>query len=115
MQMNTSSQAEQQMNTTLLNHPGFQSLPQGVKRSPLAARPHSPNPPVPHQQRQKGAAPQTGSQLKRAQPLNRPLTFGDFVAGVYHAWGKRRATGIIDLAIKVHVIEFLGTERFVVS
>jgi hypothetical protein len=43
------------------------------------------------------------------------LTFGDFVAGVYHTWGKRKAKGIIDLAIKMHVIKFRGTERFVVS
>jgi hypothetical protein len=43
------------------------------------------------------------------------LTFGDFVAGVYQTWGQRRAKGIIALAIKVHVIEFRGTERFVIS
>jgi hypothetical protein len=52
------------------------------------------------------------SQMK-AQPKRKPLTFGDFVAGVYHTWGKRRAKGVIQLAIKSHVIEFRGTERFV--
>ena len=45
----------------------------------------------------------------------RPLTFGDFVAGVYNTWGQRRAKGIIQLALKAHVIEFRGTERFVIS
>jgi hypothetical protein len=85
MEMNTSSQAEQQMNTTLSNHPGFQPQPMGTKK------------------------------LRLVHPSKSSLTFGDFVAGVYHTWGKRRAKGIIDLAIKVHVIEFRGTERFVVS
>ncbi len=51
----------------------------------------------------------------RACPRTRPLTFGDFVAGVYQTWGKRRAKGIIQLALKAHVIEFRGTERFVIS
>jgi hypothetical protein len=51
----------------------------------------------------------------KAHPTGRPLTFGDFVAGVYHTWGKRRAKGIIQLAIKAHVIEFRGTDRFGVS
>jgi hypothetical protein len=49
------------------------------------------------------------------RPGRRPLTFGDFVVGVYHTWGKRKAKGIIQLAIKSHVIEFRGTERFVIS
>jgi hypothetical protein len=51
----------------------------------------------------------------KAHSKKRPLTFGDFVTGVYDTWGKRRATGIIQLAIKAHVIEFRGTERFVIS
>jgi hypothetical protein len=40
------------------------------------------------------------------------LTFGAFVANVYRVWGKRRAKGIIHLAIKAHMIEFCGAERF---
>jgi hypothetical protein len=51
----------------------------------------------------------------RPHPRKGPLTFGDFVAGVYHTWGKRRAAGIVQLAIKAHVIEFRGHERLVVS
>jgi hypothetical protein len=115
MQMNTTWQPEQQINATKLNHSDFKSLPQGVKRSPLASGAHSSALPASHQHGQKGVAPKMGSQPKKAQPLKQPLTFGDFVAGVYHAWGRRRATGIIDLAIKVHMIEFRGPERFVVS
>ena len=45
----------------------------------------------------------------------KPLTFGDFVVGVYETWGKRRAKGIIQLACEVHMIEFRGKERFVMS
>jgi hypothetical protein len=52
---------------------------------------------------------------RKARPRKRPLTFGDFVAGVYQTWGAHRANGIVQLAIEVHVIEFRGTERFVVS
>jgi hypothetical protein len=45
----------------------------------------------------------------------KPLTFGDFVAGGYHAWGKRKAEGIIRLAIKSHMIEFRGQQRIVIA
>jgi hypothetical protein len=54
------------------------------------------------------------SQIK-ARPRKKPLTFGDFVAGVYQTWGKRRARGIVRLAVEVHLIEFRGTERIVIS
>ncbi len=54
------------------------------------------------------------SQIK-ARSRRKPLTFGDFVAGVYQACGKRKAKEIIELAVKAHVIEFRGTERVVVS
>jgi hypothetical protein len=54
-------------------------------------------------------------QQLKSHSRKRPLTFGDFVAGVYQTWGKRRAKGIIDLAIQMHVIEFRGTERFMIS
>jgi hypothetical protein len=43
-----------------------------------------------------------------------PLTFGDFVAGVYHTWGKRKAKGIVQLAIELRLIEFRGPDRFVI-
>jgi hypothetical protein len=55
------------------------------------------------------------SRQMKANHRERPLTFGDFVAGVYHTWGKRRGKGIVQLALKAHLIEFCGTERFVIS
>jgi hypothetical protein len=51
----------------------------------------------------------------KTHPSKKPLTFGDFVAGAYCAWGKRRAKGFIQLALKAHVVEFLGQQRFVFS
>jgi hypothetical protein len=47
------------------------------------------------------------SQMK-AQPKRKPMTFGEFVAGVYQTWGERRAKGIIQLAIEAHLIKFHG-------
>jgi hypothetical protein len=54
------------------------------------------------------------SQMKPC-PKQKPMTFGDFVEAVYHTWGKRRAKGIVKLAVAVHLIEFRGAQRFVVS
>jgi hypothetical protein len=45
----------------------------------------------------------------------KPLTFGDFVAGSYRAWGKRKAKGMIQLAVKAHIVEFRGQQLFVIS
>ena len=54
------------------------------------------------------------SQMK-APAAKRPLTFGEFVAGSFRAWGKGKAEGIIRLAVKAQLIEFRGPERFVIS
>jgi hypothetical protein len=43
------------------------------------------------------------------------MTFGDFVVGVYHTWGARKANGVIKLAIKMHVIKFCGAEVLVIA
>jgi hypothetical protein len=51
----------------------------------------------------------------RAMHNKKHITFGDFVAGGYHAWGKREARGIIQLALKTHLVEFLGQQLFVIS
>lgn len=51
---------------------------------------------------------------KKARPKGKPLTFGDFVAGVYRTFGKRRAGGIVHLAVALHLIEFRGQERIVI-
>jgi len=55
------------------------------------------------------------SPAMKAHVRKKPMTFGDFVAGGYHAWGKRKAEGIIRLVIKSHLIEFRGRERFAIS
>ncbi|HUD49201.1 MAG TPA: hypothetical protein VMR33_20400 [Candidatus Baltobacteraceae bacterium] len=39
---------------------------------------------------------------------NDQLTLGAFIAGGYRAWGKRKANGIIRLAIKARLIKFLN-------
>jgi hypothetical protein len=49
------------------------------------------------------------SQKKKA------LTFGEFVASVYEACGKRKARGIVRLAVNAHLVEFRGQQRFVIS
>ena len=51
----------------------------------------------------------------KARPGKRLLTFGDFVTGVYNTWGERKGKGIVELAIKARMIEFLGKKRLVVS
>ena len=43
------------------------------------------------------------------------LTFGDFIAATYHAWGARRAIGFVRLAIDTHLVVFRGRQRFVIS
>jgi hypothetical protein len=52
----------------------------------------------------------TKTYLKR-----KPLTFGDFVAEVYHFWGERRAIGIVRLALARHAVEFRGKERYLIN
>ncbi|MGO8699142.1 MAG: hypothetical protein ACLQVY_15635 [Limisphaerales bacterium] len=51
----------------------------------------------------------------KTRPRKQFTTFGDFVAGVYSVWGHRNAKGIVRLAIKPRLIEFQGTDRFVVA
>jgi hypothetical protein len=40
------------------------------------------------------------------------LTFGEFIAGVYDVCGKRKARGIVRLAVKAHWVAFRGQARF---
>jgi len=95
------------MNITILNHPDFQTLPEGLKQMLLVSKAHFCDQPASDHQDQ--------FSQKKANPRKRPLTFGDFVAGVYQTWGKRRAKGIVQLALQTHLIEFRGTQRFVIS
>ena len=43
------------------------------------------------------------------------LRFGDFIAAAYRAWGKRRAKGLVWLAVNAHLVVFRGRQRFVIS
>jgi G3E family GTPase len=45
----------------------------------------------------------------------RALTFGDFVAAAYRAWGKRRAKGFVWLAVNAQLVEFRGRQRLLIS
>jgi hypothetical protein len=43
------------------------------------------------------------------------LTFGEFIARIYDVCGKRKARGMVRLALKAHLIEFRGKQRLVIS
>ena len=42
------------------------------------------------------------------------LTFGELIAAVYNVCGKRRARGIVRLAVNAHVVAFRGHRHFVI-
>jgi hypothetical protein len=48
----------------------------------------------------------------RTNQEKKALTFGEFIMAAYDAWGKRRASGIVRLAVNAHLIEFQGRQRF---
>jgi len=48
----------------------------------------------------------------RTNQAKKALTFGEFVMAAYDAWGKRRASGIVRLAVNARLIEFQGRQRF---
>jgi hypothetical protein len=41
----------------------------------------------------------------------RAIVLGDFIAGAYRAWGRRRAKGLVRLAIHTGLVQFRGRER----
>jgi hypothetical protein len=41
----------------------------------------------------------------------RAVTFGDFIAAAYRAWGRRRAKGLVWLAVNARLVEFRGPQR----
>ena len=45
----------------------------------------------------------------------RLMTFGDFIAAIYDACGKRRAGKIVRHAVNAHLVVFRGHRHFVVS
>jgi len=43
------------------------------------------------------------------------LTFGDFIRWTYDVYGKRKAKGIVTLAINARLLEFRGPQRIEIS
>jgi hypothetical protein len=43
------------------------------------------------------------------------LTFGDLIATVYGACGRRGAQGILRLSLHAHLVAFQGRNRYVIS
>ncbi len=54
--MNTTLQDAQPMNTTIMNYPGFQTLPKGIKQMLLVSEEHFFDQPVSHYKEQERAA-----------------------------------------------------------
>jgi hypothetical protein len=51
----------------------------------------------------------------KTKAKNRALTLGDFIAGAYRAWGKRRAKALVWLAVNARLVEFRGPKRLEIS
>jgi len=43
--------------------------------------------------------------------MKKVLRFGDLIAAAYEAYGKRRARGIVRLAVNAHLVAFRGQQR----
>ena len=51
----------------------------------------------------------------KTRTTKKALTFGELVASFYRAYGHRRAKGILQLAVKAHLVVFRGRSRFILS
>jgi len=51
----------------------------------------------------------------KANHEKKTLTFGEFIMAAFAACGKRRARGIVWLAVNARLVEFRGQRRFVIS
>jgi len=61
------------MNTTILNYPGFQTLPKGVKQMLLVSEAHFFDQPAPHYLEQKGAPREMRPKRALGAYLTRPF------------------------------------------
>ena len=43
------------------------------------------------------------------------LTVGEFISAAHDAWGGRRSSGFVWLAVNAYQVEFRGQQRFVFS
>lgn len=48
-------------------------------------------------------------------PKKKGLLFGDLIAAVYDACGKRKAGGIVRLAVNAHLVTFRGPNRYLIT
>ena len=64
MNMNATLHAEQPMNMTILNYPGFRTLPKGVRQMLLVSEAYFFNEPAPDHQEQKAVARRTNQDGK---------------------------------------------------
>ena len=51
----------------------------------------------------------------KSYSMKRPATLGDFITAIYDECGERKGKGIVLLAFKAHLVEFLGKYRAVTS
>src|ERR1700722_9908153 len=101
--MNTTWQAEQQMNTTNSNYPGFQTLSRGVKRLLSVSAAHFPEQPASQHQGQKGVAEKLRARRINVHPRKKPLTFGDFVAGGFPTRGTPPSAGASEILLQKRI------------
>jgi hypothetical protein len=71
--MNSTLQAEQRMNTSVINYPGFQTLPKAVKKMLLVSEAHFFEQPAPHPQEQRVLAQEIRSNQGLRSFLVNPL------------------------------------------
>jgi hypothetical protein len=51
----------------------------------------------------------------KANQEKKALTFGGFITAAHDAWGKRRARGLVRLAVNARLVRFQGPQRVVFS
>jgi hypothetical protein len=42
----------------------------------------------------------------------KPVKFGNFIIAAYDSFGKRRAKGLVWLAVNAHLVKFQGPQRY---
>jgi len=47
--------------------------------------------------------------------MKKPATLGDLITGIYDECGYRKAKGIVQFALKAHLVEFRGPRRGMIS
>jgi hypothetical protein len=53
--------------------------------------------------------------IMKTSEKERAMVLGDFIAGAYRAWGRRRAKGLVWLAIKAQLVMFRAPQPSLIS